>query len=114
MSSPARVVVLFDVDNTLLDNDAVQEDLSRHLEREFGAANRDRYWSIFEALRNELGYADYLGSLQRYRLEMPDDPRLLLLSSFLLDYPFASRLVTGAHSRRSRICGAGYHGQLCS
>jgi FMN phosphatase YigB (HAD superfamily) len=96
MSSPARVVVLFDVDNTLLDNDAVQEDLSRHLEREFGAANRDRYWTIFEALRSELGYADYLGSLQRYRLEMPDDPRLLLLSSFLLDYPFASRLYRGA------------------
>jgi FMN phosphatase YigB (HAD superfamily) len=96
MSALASVVVLFDVDDTLLDNDAVQEDLSEHLERELGAANRDRYWSIFEALRNELGYADYLGALQRYRLEAPDDPRLLLLASFLLDYPFASRLYRGA------------------
>jgi FMN phosphatase YigB (HAD superfamily) len=96
MSLPASLVVLFDVDNTLLDNDAVQDDLSAYLEREFGAAARDRYWSIFEALRNEVGYADYLGALQRYRLEAPDDPRVLLVSSFLLDYPFASRLYPGA------------------
>jgi len=96
MSWQASVVVLFDVDNTLLDNDAVQNDLSAYLEREFGAAVRDRYWSIFEALRNELGYADYLGALQRYRLEAPDDPRVLLVSSFLLDYPFANRLYPGA------------------
>jgi FMN phosphatase YigB (HAD superfamily) len=105
MSLPASVVVLFDVDNTLLDNDAVQQDLSEHLERELGAANRDRYWSIFEALRTELGYADYLGSLQRLRLEVPNDPRLLSLASFLLEYPFATRLYPGAldavaHMRR--------------
>jgi FMN phosphatase YigB (HAD superfamily) len=105
MSLPASVVVLFDVDNTLLDNDAVQQDLSEHLERELGAANRDRYWSIFEALRTELGYADYLGSVQRLRLEVPNDPRLLLLASFLLEYPFATRLYPGAldavaHMRR--------------
>jgi FMN phosphatase YigB (HAD superfamily) len=96
MSTPAGTVILFDVDDTLLDNDAVQEDLSAHLERTLGAASRDRYWSIFEALREELGYADYLGTLQRYRLEAPDDPRLLLVASFLLDYPFASRLYPGA------------------
>jgi FMN phosphatase YigB (HAD superfamily) len=96
MSTPAGVVVLFDVDDTLLDNDAVQEDLSAHLERTLGAASRDRYWTIFEALRDELGYADYLGTLQRYRLEAQDDPRLLLVASFLLDYPFASRLYRGA------------------
>jgi FMN phosphatase YigB (HAD superfamily) len=90
--SPAPIVFLFDVDNTLLDNDAVQEDLSAHLEREFGRAQRDRYWSIFESLRAELGYADYLGALQRYRLENLDEPHLLLMSSFLVDYPFARRL----------------------
>jgi FMN phosphatase YigB (HAD superfamily) len=99
------VVFLFDVDNTLLDNDAVQEDLSAHLEREFGAAQRDRYWSIFETLRAEIGYADYLGALQRYRLENLDEPQLLLMSSFLVDYPFASRLYPEAlevlaHCRR--------------
>jgi FMN phosphatase YigB (HAD superfamily) len=96
MSAPAGVVALFDVDDTLLDNDAVQEDLSAHLERTLGAASRERYWSIFEALRAEFGFADYLGTLQRYRLEAPDDPRLLLVASFLLDYPFASRLYRGA------------------
>jgi FMN phosphatase YigB (HAD superfamily) len=107
MSWQASVVVLFDVDNTLLDNDAVQNDLSAYLEREFGAAVRDRYWSIFEALRNELGYADYLGALQRYRLEAPDDPRVLLVSSFLLDYPFANRLYPGALAAIAHMQGFG-------
>ena len=105
MPQPAPIVFLFDVDNTLLDNDAVQADLSAHLEREFGREHRDRYWSIFEALRVELGYADYLGALQRYRLENLDEPQLLLMSSFLIDYPFANRLYPGAlevlaHCRR--------------
>jgi FMN phosphatase YigB (HAD superfamily) len=100
-----RVVTLFDVDNTLLDNDAVHRDLSNHLERQFGAASRDRYWAIFETLRTELGYADYLGALQRYRREAPDDSRLLLMSGYLMDYPFAGRLYPGAlgaieHMRR--------------
>jgi len=100
-----RVVTFFDVDNTLLDNDAVHRDLSEHLERQFGAERRDRYWAIFEALRNELGYADYLGALQRYRSEAPNDTRLLLMSGFLMDYPFAGRLYPGAlgaieHCRR--------------
>jgi FMN phosphatase YigB (HAD superfamily) len=107
MSSPASYVVLFDVDNTLLDNDAVQQDFGGHLEREFGAANRDRYWSIFEALRDELGYADYLGALQRYRLQAADDPRLLLVASFLLDYPFASRLYPGALQAIAHMCTLG-------
>lgn len=102
---PADLTILFDVDNTLLDNDAVQEDLSAHLEREFGRTCRDRYWGLFEELRSELGYADYLGALQRYRLENLDDPQLLRMSFFLLDYPFASRLYCGAlevldHCRR--------------
>ncbi|OOG58780.1 HAD family hydrolase [Polaromonas sp. C04] len=96
MKTPEDMVFLFDCDNTLLDNDRVQADLRTHLEREFGAANRDRYWEIFEALRTELGYADYLGALQRYRLDATSDPRLLQMSAFLLDYPFADRLYPGA------------------
>jgi FMN phosphatase YigB (HAD superfamily) len=90
------MIFLFDVDNTLLDNDRVQDDLRNHLKREFGVASRDRYWAIFEALRTELGYADYLGALQRYRLGAMNDPRLLLMSSFLVDYPFSDRLYPGA------------------
>jgi FMN phosphatase YigB (HAD superfamily) len=96
MGNVARTVFLFDVDNTLLDNDAVQNDLSVHLEREVGLASRDRYWEIFEQLRAELGYADYLGALQRYRLEHQDDQQLLRISFFLLDYPFVDRLYRGA------------------
>ncbi len=92
------------MDNTLLDNDAVQADLSAHLEREFGRASRDRYWALFEELRVELGYADYLGALQRYRLENLDDPQLLQVSSFLVDYPFAERLYPGALAALAR-CG---------
>jgi len=90
------VVVLLDCDNTLLDNDLVQVDLRDHLAREFGAQSRDRYWAILEQLRAEVGYVDYLGALQRYRLDAMCDPRLLLMSSFLVDYPFASRLYPGA------------------
>lgn len=83
---------LLDVDNTLLDNDAVIEDLRRHLRDTFGAECERRYWEIFEELRRELGYADYLGALQRYRREHPRDPHLLRISLFLLHYPFADRL----------------------
>ena len=86
------VVFLFDVDNTLLDNDRVTADLKRHLEREVGPERAHHYWAIFEQLRAELGYADYLGALQRYRSEHQHDPRLLGVSRFLIDYPFANRL----------------------
>ena len=96
MQAPDDIVFLLDCDNTLLDNDRVQADLSAHLESEFGARNRDRYWEILEALRGELGYTDYLGALQRYRLGAMNDPRLLRMSSFLVDYPFAERLYPGA------------------
>jgi len=99
-----KLAFLFDVDNTLLDNDAVQEDLSEHLEQEFGRASRDRYWAIFEQLRAQLGYADYLGALQRYRLEHLDDPQMLQLSFFLLEYPFTQRLYAGALAALER-CG---------
>jgi len=94
--TPAPVVFLVDVDNTLLDNDRIQEDLKRHLEREFGARTRDRYWAILEALFVELGYRDYLGALQRYRVEHLKDVHLMSMSSYLVDYPFANRLYSGA------------------
>jgi FMN phosphatase YigB (HAD superfamily) len=93
---PAPMVFLVDVDNTLLDNDRIQDDLRRHLEREFGAKTRDRYWAILEALFVELGYRDYLGALQRYRAEHPQDVHLISMSSYLVDYPFANRLYPGA------------------
>lgn len=96
MEAPAEVVFLVDCDNTLLDNDRVQADLRAHLEREFGACERDRYWGILEGLREELGYTDYLGALQRYRLGAMSEPRLLLMSAYLVDYPFAERLYPGA------------------
>jgi FMN phosphatase YigB (HAD superfamily) len=102
-----KIVFLFDVDNTLLDNDAIQNDLGEHLQREFGAHSRERYWAIFEQLRGELGYADYLGALQRYRLENLDDPQLLQISFFLIDYPFAQRLYPGALAALARCGSAG-------
>ena len=96
MTASNEVVFLLDVDNTLLDNDHIVADLDEHLVHEFGDESRDRYWEIFEALRAELGYADYLGALQRYRVGVMKDPRLLMMSSFLVDYPFAERLYPGA------------------
>jgi hypothetical protein len=86
-----NVVFLLDVDNTLLDNDRVSADLKRHLEREVGHERQQRYWGIFEELRAELGYADYIGALQHYRTMYPRDPHLTV-SQFLVDYPFANRL----------------------
>jgi FMN phosphatase YigB (HAD superfamily) len=86
------VVFLFDVDNTLLDNDQVQRDLSEHLEANYGQEARDRYWMLFEDLRSTLGYADYLGALQRYRLEDLHNPKVLRIANWLADYPFADRL----------------------
>jgi phosphoserine phosphatase len=91
-----KVVFLFDVDNTLLDNDRVIVDLRRHLTREVGAGRAELYFQIFEDLRTELGYSDYLGALQRYRVLHPRDPHLLAVSSFLINYPFANRLFPGA------------------
>jgi FMN phosphatase YigB (HAD superfamily) len=91
-TSPAKCVLLFDIDNTLLDNDRVTSDLHRYLEREVGAERAQSYWAIFEQLRTELGYADYLGALQRYRTKYPEDMRLLTVSHFLIEYPFANRL----------------------
>jgi FMN phosphatase YigB (HAD superfamily) len=87
-----EIVFLFDVDNTLLDNDRVTADLKKYLEREVGPVRNERYWRIFESLRSELGYADYLGALQRYRLECPYDSHLLTISTYLINYPFANRL----------------------
>ena len=96
MSKPPAIVFLFDVDNTLIDNDRVQAHLSEHLEQTYGAATRDRYWEIFEQLRSELGYADYLGALERYRTEDLHRPEVLRMSSWLVDYSFVDRLYPGA------------------
>jgi FMN phosphatase YigB (HAD superfamily) len=91
-SGQAKVVFLFDVDNTLLDNDRVIADLTKYLKREVGPERARCYWTIFEQLRTQLGYADYLGALQRYRSEYPHDLGLLAVSRFLINYPFANRL----------------------
>jgi FMN phosphatase YigB (HAD superfamily) len=90
--SSSDTVYLFDVDNTLLDNDRVTTDLKRHLDSKVGHERAQRYWELFETIRSELGYADYLGALQRYRIENPHDPNLLAVSYFLMEYPFANRL----------------------
>lgn len=96
-------VFLLDVDNTLLENDRVERDLREHLERVLGTGCRRRYWAIFEELRAELGYADYLGALQRYRVEHPRDPQILEVSSYLIDYPFAERLYPGSLAAIARL-----------
>jgi len=93
---PSEVVFLLDVDNTLLDNDRVGRDLRRHLDQAFGSERQQQYWEIFEQLRIELGYADYLGALQRYRTENLHDSKLLATSLYLVDYPFANRLYPGS------------------
>jgi len=105
MSAAAKTVFLFDVDNTLLNNDRIEADIGAHLEQQFGGTGRDRFWAIFESLRGEFGFANYLGTVQRFRLEALQDPRVLGLSAFLLGYPFSRRLypralATLAHLRQ--------------
>ena len=96
MTGIADTVFLFDVDNTLLDNDQVQADLGVHLAKYYGEKTRDRFWEIFEELRSDLGYADYLGALERYRLEAMHDPTLLRMATWMVDYPFHDRLYPDA------------------
>ena len=105
MITREQTVFLVDVDDTLLDNGHIQADLKRHLEREFGAASRDRYWAILEQLFNDLGYRDYLGALQCFRVEHPKDIHLLSMSSYLVDYPFANRLYPGSLDVLERFRG---------
>jgi FMN phosphatase YigB (HAD superfamily) len=100
---PRPIVFLIDVDNTLLDNDGIQQDLKDHLRRSYGDAACARYWSILEDLFVELGYRDYLGALQRYRAEHPRHVELLAMSSFLLDYRFADRLFPAALQVLARL-----------
>ena len=101
------MVFLIDVDNTLIDNDGIQQDLKDHLERDYGLASRVRYWKILEDLFDELGYRDYLGALQRYRVEHPRQVELLAMSSFLIDYPFAKRLFPGSLELLKRMRATG-------
>jgi hypothetical protein len=96
MTDASQVAFLFDVDNTLLDNDRVIDDLRRHLATAFGEQEQAHYWKLFDSLQEELGYADYLGALQQYRCENPQDPHFLKLSLFLLDYKFDERLLPHA------------------
>jgi hypothetical protein len=103
---PAPIVLLVDVDNTLLDNDHIQGDIRNYLKREYGPACRDRYWAILERFMGELGYCDYLGALQRYRVWIR--PTLhCSQSSFLVDYPFANRLCARSFDVLERFRGWG-------
>ena len=102
-----KLVFLVDVDNTLLDNDRFQDELKAHIERIAGAAARDRYWAIQEHLFRTLGYRDYLGAFQTYRLERPDDEAAIWLSAFVTDFPYATLLYPGALAVLTRMRGLG-------
>ncbi len=103
MPDISPVVFLVDIDNTLLDNDRIQADIKEYLEREFGPGPRDRYWDILERLFDTLGYRDYLGALQQFRVENPHEVKLLALSFWLVDYPFAKVLYPGAMEVLKRL-----------
>jgi len=107
MTLTHTIVYLVDVDNTLIDNDGIQQDLKDHLEQAYGLASRVRYWTILERLFEEVGYRDYLGALQRYRVEHPRQVELLSMSSFLIDYPFAERLFPAALALLARLRALG-------
>src|ERR1700677_749594 len=112
MTPSYPVVFLLDVDNTLIDNDAIQQDLKDHLQQTYGRDARDRYWRILEQLFAELGYRDYLGALQRFRAEHPKEVELLAMSSYLINYPFADRLFLSVFEVLKRLGGFGTTGIL--
>ena len=107
MTAAAPVVFLLDVDNTLLDNDRVQKDLDAHIAKLFGADAAKTYWTLYETLREKLGYADYLGAIQQFRLECDDEVLAQDLAAWLLDYPFAERLYPGALDAVAHLSGFG-------
>jgi FMN phosphatase YigB (HAD superfamily) len=107
MTPPYPVVFLLDVDNTLIDNDRIQQDLKDHLQQNYGRDALDRYWKILEDLFAELGYRDYLGALQRFRAEHPTEVELLAMSSYLIDYPFSDRLFPSVFAVLKRLGGFG-------
>jgi FMN phosphatase YigB (HAD superfamily) len=107
MALPHSTVFLVDVDNTLIDNDGIQQDLKDHIQQAYGLASRARYWKILDDLFEEVGYRDYLGALQRYRVEHPLQVELLSMSSFLIDYPFAKRLHPAALALLARLRALG-------
>ena len=107
MTLPHPIVFLVDVDNTLLDNDGIQQDLRDQFDRRLGVASRNRYWTILEDLFAGLGYRDYIGALQRFRIEHPREVELFAMSSFLMDYPFADRLYPAALAVLKRLRGLG-------
>jgi FMN phosphatase YigB (HAD superfamily) len=98
-----EAVFLVDVDNTLLDNDRIRDDIQRDFEAAYGTQSRDRYWTIQERLFVELGYRDYLGALQIYRKEHPDDMRVLSMAAYLIDYPFGDRVYPGVLAVLARL-----------
>ena len=103
-SPTPSVMFLVDMDNTLVDNDRFGADLHDTLTQAFGADQCARYWALYEELRQSSGVADYIGALQRFRTGLENDPALLQMSRYLLDYPFADRfyphaLETLAHLR---------------
>src|SRR5580698_9042164 len=107
MTTMADAIFLFDVDNTLVDNDRIQADLGEHLAKYYSETTRARYWEIFEALREEFGFADYFGALERYRLESLHNPKLLRIANWLVDYPFRDRLYPNALAvvTKARLAG---------
>ena len=103
MKQVGEIVFLVDVDNTLLDNDRIQEDIEHYFEREFGSKCRDQYWKIQEKLFQELGYRDYLGAFQLFRVEHPYEHHLVTAADYLVDYPFKQRLYPGALDVLARL-----------
>jgi FMN phosphatase YigB (HAD superfamily) len=96
MSETHQVIFLFDVDNTLLDNDCMKADLGDHVSEMFGEEARDELWALYEEERVKHGYADFLGTLEKFRLAHVDDPRVLRLANWVMDYPFIERLYPDA------------------
>jgi FMN phosphatase YigB (HAD superfamily) len=90
-----NVAFLFDVDNTLLDNDRVKADMAAGIERIAGKARGDRFWQLYEEVRRERDYVDLPATVARFGEEVGSETKGAVLD-LVLGYPFESALYPGA------------------
>ena len=119
MKSPERrVTFLFDVDNTLIDNDRAKNDLSARIGELLGVVGERRFWELYEEVRHDRGLVNIPLLLARYGDELDADPSLdadarrrlrFALADLVMGFPYGDYLYPGAMDavRKART-----HGQV--
>lgn len=97
MSRIAPVAFLFDVDNTLLDNDRVRAELAETIERIVGPERGEAFWESYEQVRRDRDYVDYPNTIARFGRAFPDEVGYPDVADAILGYPYRAAVFPGAH-----------------